>query len=145
MPIYLLEDALSNLLDINKLENGFVNIKIGELTQDIIDLLGINIKPRSIILWEDRFVYIHKHVKDFSGGKTQFDECMSRIPLIISKPDYVALHPTKGSIEFIKRVDELMIVVVRLKQSGNLAFRTAYPITELQLKDYIQCGTAVKL
>ncbi len=132
------------MLNICELEKGFVNIKIGELTKEYIDILGLNIKPRTIIMWEDRFQYIHKHIKDFDGDKNQFDVCMSRIPEIIDDPDYIALHPTKGSIEFIKRVDKLMIVVIRIKQSGSLAFRTAFPLSEEQLNDYIKCGSAIK-
>lgn len=131
-------------LDIKKLEAGFSNVKIGKLTKDIINILGLNRSECDIIMWEDRFKYIHKHVNDFD--KTEdFNKCVSMIPEVISNPEYIAIHPTKNSLEFIKRIDPLFIVVVRIKQHGNLAFRTAYPLTEEQLKNYIKSGTAIKI
>ena len=130
-------------LNIKQLESGFNNIKIGKLSEEVINLLKLNRKECDIIMWEDRFKYIQKHVCDFDI-KEKFDTCMSYIPEIISNPDYIAKHPTKNSLEFIKQVDELMIVVVRIKDKGNLAFRTAYPLTEKQLQSYIKAGTAIK-
>lgn len=37
-----------------------------------------------------------------------------------------------------------MIVAVRIKDKGNLALRSAYPLSEEQLKDYLHCNTAWK-
>lgn len=131
------------MLDIDELESGFGKVEIGILSQEIIDLLGIGINPCKIVMWEDRFNYIHKHIVDFKSAES-FRSCIAKIPEIIANPDYVAKHPTKNSIEFIKRVDELMIIAVRIRPHGELALRTAFPLSEDQLKDYIQKGTAIK-
>lgn len=131
------------ILDISKLEYGFSSIKIGELSEKVINQLGLNRDKCDIIMWEDRFKYIHKHICDFNTPEN-FNNCISCIPEVITNPDYIAKHPTKNSIEYIKRLDELFIVVVRIKSTGNLAFRTAYPLTEKQLQNYISSGTAVK-
>jgi predicted RNA methylase len=131
-------------LDIIQLESGFINIKIGELTKNTINLLKLNREKCDIIMWEDRFKYIEKHIEDFNT-KEDFDLCMSYIPEIIANPDYIAKHPSKNSLEYIKQVNELMIVVVRIKDKGNLAFRTAYPLSKEQLEDYINSGTAIKM
>lgn len=131
-------------LDISKLESGFTSIIIGELSEKVINLLGLNRKPCDIIMWEDRFKYIHKHICDFKTPEN-FYNCISCIPEVIAKPDYIAKHPTKNSIEYIKRLDELFIVVVRIKPTGNLAFRSAYPLTENQLQNYLDSGTAIKV
>lgn len=69
-------------------------------------------------VWEDRFKYIHKHICDFKTPEN-FYNCISCIPEVIAKPDYIAKHPTKNSIEYIKRLDELFIVVVRIKPTGT--------------------------
>jgi len=131
-------------LDIEQLESGFFNVKIGELQEHIIKSLNLNREKCDIVMWEDRFKYIHKHICDFNTEE-DFKACISCIPEIISNPDYIAKHPTKNSLEFIKQLDELMIVVVRIKAKGNLAFRTAYPLTKEQLQDYIKSGTAIKM
>ncbi|NMC56957.1 MAG: hypothetical protein GYA50_07045 [Eubacteriaceae bacterium] len=135
---------MKNKLDINNLRKGFGCIKIGELKQDMIDLLSLNCKPKNIILWEDKIEYIKKHINDFELGIDQFNECVAQIPQIIDEPDYIGMHPSKNSIEFIKRLSTLVIVAVRFKQSGNLAFRSFYPLSETQLNDYIKSGTVVR-
>jgi hypothetical protein len=131
-------------LDISKLESGFSSIKIGELSEKVIKLLELNREKCDIIMWEDRFKYIHKHICDFKTPEN-FINCISCIPEVIAKPDFIAKHPTKNSIEYIKRLDELFIVVVRIKSTGNLAFRSAYPLSERQLQNYLNSGTTIKL
>lgn len=135
---------MATKLDINALKNGFKTIKIGVLTKEVITLLGLNRNECDIILWEDRFQYIEKHKVDF---KTEDDyyRHIAQIPDIIENPDYVGIHPGKNSLEFIKQIDELMIVAVRIKQIGSLAFRSAYPLTEKQLLNYLNSGTVLKV
>jgi hypothetical protein len=135
---------MANKLDIDSLKKGFVTIKIGILTKEVIDLLGLNRNECSIILWEDRFHYIEKHKSDFKNEE-DFYKHISQIPDIIENPDYVGKHPGKNSIEYIKKIDELMIVAVRIKETGNLAFRSAYPLTENQLSEYLNSGTVMKV
>lgn len=55
------------------------------------------------------------------------------------------IQASKGSIEYIKQIDELFIVAVRLRAKGALALRTAFPLTQKQLQDYINSGTAKKI
>ena len=131
---------MCNMLDINKLKTGFNSIKIGELTFEVIKILNLNRTPCDIILWEDRFKYIEKHRIDFSSDE-EFDKHIAFIPKIISDPDYIGKHPSDNSIQYIKRIDRLMIVAIRLKSSGNLSFRSSYILSETQLIDYIKSGT----
>lgn len=135
---------MESLLDIKQLNTGFVNIKIGRLTHELISLLNLNRKECDIILWEDRFKYIQKHVQHFKSIE-EFEKHMSHIPYIIKNPDYIGKHPKDNSIQFIKRLDELMLVAIRIKDTGNLAFRSAYPLSEKQLEDYLKCETAFKV
>lgn len=41
-------------LDINKIRKKNENIKIGELSDDVINLLNLNCKPQNIYLWGAR-------------------------------------------------------------------------------------------
>lgn len=135
---------MATKLDIDVLKKGFKTIKIGVLTKEVIVLLGLNRLECDIILWEDRFQYIEKHKGDFKT-EADFYKHIAQIPSIIENPDYVGIHPGKNSIEYIKKIDELMIVAVRIKQTGHLAFRSAYPISEKQLLNYFNSGTIFKL
>lgn len=132
------------MLNDSDLAPGFKKLKIGKLTPDVISTLGITSSPRDIVMWEDRYQYIQKHKGDFQSEEN-FIACVKKIPDVIAAPDYVALHPSKGSIEYIKQIDELFIIAVRLKNSGELALRTAFPLTKKQLQDYISSGTAKKM
>lgn len=123
---------------------GFDKLIIGKLTPEVISTLGLSTSPRDIVMWEDRYQYIQKHKSDFLSEEN-FSSCIKKIPDVIATPDYVALHPSNGSIEYIKQIDELLIVAIRLKNTGSLALRTAFPLTQKQLQDYINSGTAKKM
>lgn len=131
-------------LDVTLFDKGFKWIKIGELSDDVIDLLGIDRRPCDIVLWEDRLKYIEKHMRDYNS-KEEYDKHIALIPEIISNPDYIARHPSKNSIEYIKKIDKLTIVAIRLKSEGRLALRTVFPLSEKQLANYIKSGTALKI
>jgi hypothetical protein len=38
-----------------------------------------------------------------------------------------------------------MLVAIRIRDKGNLALRSAYPLSEEQLNDYLIKGTAYKM
>jgi hypothetical protein len=109
-----------------------------------VEICSEFLSNNNFILWEDRFKYIEKHKYDFKT-EDEFYKHIALIPDIIENPDYVGKHPSKNSIEYIKRIDEIMIVAVRIKDTGNLAFRSAYPLTEKQLSDYISCKTVIRV
>jgi hypothetical protein len=135
---------MSNPLDLKSLKSGFLNIKVGRLSKKIIDILNLNREECDIILWEDRFKYIEKHKVHFDD-EADYMKHIACIPEVIESPDYVGKHPADNSIEYIKRIDKLMIVAIRIKDKGNLAFRTAFPLSENQLQDYIRSGTVWKV
>jgi len=135
---------MADKLDVESLKKGFINIKIGMLTKEIADIIKLDRDECDIVLWEDRFKYIEKHKENFESEES-FIKHIELIPDIIENPDYVGRHPKDNSIQYIKQLDKLMIVAVRIKYKGKLCFRTAYPLTEKQLKDYIESNTAWKV
>ena len=128
-------------MDIFEIESLTKPVIVGKLTNKVIKLLGIVSTEKKIIIWPDRVTYFRKHLEDYDSLE-QFETCVNMIPTIIKDPDYVALHPSTGSIEFIKRIDKLMLVAVRIRKEDTLAIRTAFPITEKQLNDYLKSGSA---
>lgn len=133
-----------NLLDLNFPDKGLKKVKIGELKQEVIDILNINRKPCNIIMWYDRLKYTEKHKSDFRTEE-EYIKCMENIPNIIKNPDYVGLHPRDGSIQYIKQINELMLVGIRIKPFGEICYRSAYPITEGQLNNYIDTERVVRM
>lgn len=130
-------------LDINKLNKGVSkNIKIGELTQEVIDILGLNLKPQNINVWPTRIDdHCSKH-KDEYSSPAAYNQAVSSIPLIIQQPDYIGLHPKNGNIQYIKKLDDISLVGIQIIKSsnGNLLFRTIFPITEDKLNYSVKKG-----
>lgn len=124
-----------DILNINRLQENQI-LKIGELHKKIIDLLQLNMKPRNIKMGYDRISHCNKHKNDFNSEQS-YNKSIESIPIIIEKPDYVGYNKKNDSIEYIKRIDELTLVAVRLKTKGDLFLRSVYPISEIKLKNKI--------
>ncbi len=131
---------MADKLDIIAFKKGLQVAKIGVLTNDIISLTGLKRDVGDILLWQDRFSYLEKHKEDFSTEE-EFYYHIEQIPDIIENPNYVGLHPRDGSIQYIKQIDKIMLVGVRIRPVKSLSFRSAYPITKEYLKKYIACKT----
>lgn len=131
-------------LDINKLSKGkSKNIKIGELNQEVINLLNLNLKPQNINMWSTRISeHCEKH-KDEYSSPTSYNQAVRSIPTIISEPDYVGLHKN-GNIQYIKQLDDISLVGVQIvKGNSGLLFRTIFPISEIKLEKSIKSGNFI--
>ena len=133
-------------LDIIKLSKGkSKNIKIGELTPEIINMLNLDLKPQNINIWPIRIEeHCEKHKNEYSSP-TAYNQAIKSIPLILKDPDYVGLHKN-GNIQYVKRLDDISLVGVQiLKGSGNLLFRTIFPISEAKLNNSIKSGNFINV
>ena len=123
-------------LDITKLSKASSkNIKIGELTQEIIDLLNLDLKPQNINMWSTRIEeHCLKHKDEYSSIQA-YQQAISSIPLIIKEPDYIGLHSKNGNLQFIKKLDDISLVGIQIihGSNSNLIFRTIFPITQEKL------------
>lgn len=111
---------------------------IGRLNFRVISLLNLNIAEDDIFLNSKRKQHMKKHINEFSN----FEDTYNKINLIISKPDYVGLHPNGKSIEYIKNIDGNVLVAVRI--GDKLTVRTMYVITQNKLNNYINAGRTFK-
>lgn len=126
-------------------------IKIGKLTNEVIDFLKKNsdnplldkLHECDILLWDNRIEYTEKHKGNFRTVE-EYYECIENIPDIIENPDYIGLPPHDESIQYIKIYNNVIIVAVRISNKGSISYRTLYPITEGQLKDYLRKNRAWK-
>ena len=131
-------------LDINKLNKGkSKNIKIGELSQEVIDLLKLDLKPQNINIWSTRIQeHCEKHKDDYSSP-TSYNQAVKSVPLILAEPNYVGLHKNEN-IQYVKKLDDISLVGIQvLKGSGHLLFRTIYPISEVKLNNSIKSGKLI--
>lgn len=131
-------------LDINKLNKGnSKNIKIGELSKEVIDTLELNLNPQNINVWSTRIQeHCEKHKNEYSSPDAYY-QAVKSIPSIIKEPDYIGLHKN-GNIQYVKRLDDISLVGIQiLKGSGNLLFRTIFPISEIKLENSIKSGKLI--
>jgi hypothetical protein len=133
-------------LDINKISKQNTNIKIGELTEDIINKLNLDLKPQNIYLWGARInEHCEKHKLEYSSINA-FNEAISNIPQIIKNPDYVSLNSEHETIQYIKKLNDTSLVGIKiLKNENKLLFRTIFPITESKLDYNLQKGLYKKI
>lgn len=130
-----------NELDINELRRvKSKNIKIGELSEEVINALNLDLKPQNINVWSTRIPeHCEKHKEEYSTPEA-YNQAIKNIPLILKEPDYIGLHKN-GNIQYIKRLDDISLIGVQiLKGSGHLLFRTIFPISEIKLKNSIKSG-----
>ena len=131
-------------LDINQLNSPkSKNIKIGELSNDVINLLNLNLKPQNINIWSSRLQeHCEKHKHEYSSTNAYY-QAVSSIPEILKNPDYIGIHKN-GNIQYVKKLDDISLVGIQIIHGGgNLLFRTIFPISEIKLKNSIKSGKLI--
>ena len=117
---------------------------IGELTEEIILKMGLDVDPGEIVINKWRIRHIKKHKKDFQTEE-EFWEHINEIPNILKSPDYIGPHPDGGSLQFIKKINENMLVAVKVQDVENLTVWTAYLLKNTTLQNYIASGRIHKV
>jgi len=98
-------------LNIDKIIVNKQIVKIGELTQEQINTLNIDMKPRNIKFAYDRISHCEKHKSDFINIES-YNYSMQNIPQIINRPDYIGYNPQNNSIEYImQKIDKAKPIV----------------------------------
>lgn len=136
-----------NELDIKRLlKSSSRNIKIGELSAEVISALGLDLKPQNINVWSARIQeHCEKHKNEYESV-ANYNQAVKSIPLIIQNPDYVSIHEKSGNIQYIKRLNEISLVGIKIiKGNSGLLFRTIFPITEDKLEHNIRTGKYISL
>lgn len=110
--------------------------KVGEIDEIVIRVLNLSVNPNVPILIGEQNIkhMMEEHPKDFEkyGGK---------IAEILSNPDYVAKHPNKDSIEYIKvyydaEKNDHVLVAVRTTTNGVHFARTLFVMSDDKVKKY---------
>lgn len=114
--------------------------KVGEIKQREIDLLGLSqLNGTSIFIGQPNIRHMQAdHAKDYEKYGRYLEE-------IINSPKYVSLHPSDGSIQYIKEFYEegssdRVLVAVRTSKSGKLFARTLFVMSEAKWTHYNEKG-----
>jgi len=116
--------------------------QVGKLDSKIITLLSLSLAPGTpIYIGQSNIQHIqNRHPADYA-------KYGSRIPDIISAPDYVRENPKDGSIEYVKEFqinNEFVKVAVRVSGNGVLYARSLYILNSKRVQNFIAKGTLKK-
>ena len=110
--------------------------KVGEINEIVIKTLNLSLDPNSpILVGEENLEHIKKnHPEDF-------EKYIDKMSEIIKDPDYVAKHPKKDSIEYIKvyydeEKDDHVLVAVRATARGIHFARTLFVMSDEKVEKY---------
>lgn len=114
---------------------------VGSLSDEIAALLAVDIpRDRSIYLGETNIIHMKSdHPLDFE----KYGDCISEI---LASPDYVKLHDTIGSIEYVREYEEngeYVKVAVRLSQGSKLYARSLYILNKGRTENFIKTGKLI--
>ena len=113
--------------------------KIGTFTQQVINLLGLNITPGTPILIGEQNI---DHMKNRHAY--EYDLYFYRIEEIIAEPDYVGINPHDQSIGYVKFFEvhgEYIRVAVRVSGKGQYIARSLHLLSTVNAEHYIAKGT----
>jgi hypothetical protein len=113
-------------------------VKIGEISQTVIEALKIDITPGTSILIGDTNI---AHMKLKHGA--DYDKYGDQIHEIITDPDYVGINPSDTSLEFVKKIgtdEDYVKVAVRISSQGKHFARSLYVLNTNRTQDFIAKG-----
>ena len=126
-------------------------ISLGTIRKEFVDFLnthgldGLLKYETPIVFWKDRIEHTDEHKNDFSSD-TMYQICFEELPQIIFHPDYISIHPKEKSVSFIRNYSSNHVnVAIRVTLSGNLAYRTMYPLIDATLTHYLETSHAWKV
>lgn len=102
---------------------------------------------QKIIMWNDRIDHVkEQHAHEFH---LDIEYYINIIPDIIANPKFIGVHPKGHGIEYfgyIKNTDENVLVAIKAKSDrrGNLCFRSAYPVKQERLDNFIHSNRVVE-
>lgn len=117
-------------------------MEIGRFSQDIIELLNLNIPVGTPIYLGETNI---QHMK--TNHPDDYEKYGKDIQLIIAHPDYVGINRSDGSVEFVKEYqigNEYVKVAVRVSTTNNFFARSIYRLNQNRVHNFIAKGTLRK-
>lgn len=104
---------------------------IGIIDEKVVTLLSLMIAPGTPILLGETNI---EHMK--YNHPDDFDKYFDSIPLILAEPDFVIPHPKEPSLQYIKILDDHVLVAVKLSTSGQYWVRTMFTMSSEKIERY---------
>lgn len=90
---------------------------------------------KPIVIFYDRKQHvIDKHLRDF-GSKERIDYVWSRLGDIIKSPDSVFYNIKTKGLEYYKKIDDTIVVAIRINFGSTLKIKSFYPANKNKLNN----------
>ncbi len=109
---------------------------IGKLDSNIANYWNLNEHAnKPIVIFKDRKQHIiDKHLKDF-GNIEKIEDVWSKLGIIIKYPDDVFYNEKTKGLEYYKKIDDMIVVAVRINFGSVLKIRSFYPANKNKLNN----------
>lgn len=118
--------------------------QVGVINQQVIKKLGLSIKENTPIMLGETNI---EHMK--SEHPDDFEKYFNQLKNILSAPDYIAKHPKKPSIEYIKVFydedkKDYVLVAVRASNRGVFYARSLFIMSDEKVEKYRKKGALIE-
>ncbi|MBE2910761.1 PBECR2 nuclease fold domain-containing protein [Anoxybacillus sp. FSL W8-0382] len=118
--------------------------QVGVINQQVIKKLGLSIKENTPIMLGETNI---EHMK--SEHPDDFEKYFNQLKNILSAPDYIAKHPKKPSIEYIKVFydedkKDHVLVAVRASNRGVFYARSLFIMSDEKVEKYRKKGALIE-
>lgn len=102
-----------------------------KITDEYIETFGLgeSYKDKTIALYDDRINHIERHREDFTDPLF-LDIVFRDLSLIVSNPDFISEDKKNNSLQIVKKMEDNVLVAVRISSGPILKIKTIYPINE---------------
>lgn len=102
-----------------------------KITDEYIETFGLDesYKDQTIALYDDRINHIERHREDFTDPLF-LDIVFRDLSLIVSNPDFISEDKKNNSLQIVKKMEDNVLVAVRISSGPILKIKTIYPINE---------------
>lgn len=106
---------------------------MGKLNDNIINEWELEKhKDKYIVMYQDAKEHCEKHISNFSSREI-YDKVMNSLDKIIKYPDYCFYDKSKKGLEIYKKIDDNVMIAVRVNEGKKLRIRSVYPVSEIKI------------
>ena len=105
------------------------------ITKSFCNKYRINedLKGLDIVIYSDRFLHIEKHKNEYSDiGMYKYT--IDNLHEIIKNPDFITVNNKNRSMNFIKKLEDNILVAITIDGKRELKVKTVFPISNVKYR-----------
>ena len=109
---------------------------LGEVTKKVVEQWGLKEhQNKKIVMYYDRKEHCkERHLKDYEN-ESNYYFVMDSLEEIIQSPDYVFYNKNTLGLEYYKKLNENILIAVRISNGKELKVRSVYPVYQNKIEN----------